>query len=373
MSQSSSQDLRFSINESVWLRNGESAEDVLSMALEPDITIEENPHYVSIKGALLLNGEYNPREGTQKGNLSDDTFERPDFRIVDLIKESDEGTVLFEHRFPVDITIPANRVDDIDDLYVSVETFDYDLPEDGCIQLQAEVTISGLVEPTETREDSAVRSIEDDPEEGEQAEGIEDIEEEEVETDESAFDPTETMRFEAYREPVEEGEQEEETPEIELNAREEEEHEEMFEPTFLERAEEDEEEEDAQAYQEEMGTMDHAFYSAYNRSEQPETPPIDADTFFEEEMVELEDDDVSVNANVEQKKRSENALYLTKMLTNAEEQFSRVRMCIVQSGDSLESISERYQVPVTSLLRRNRLDSESLEEGQIIYIPGTKK
>jgi len=356
MSQSSSQDLRFSINESVWLKNGERAEDVVSLALEPDITIEENPHYVSIRGGLLLNGEYHPREGTLKEELLDDTVERSNFRVVDVIRTSDEGTMLFEHRFPVDITIPSNRVDDSDDLQVNVETFDYTLPEDGCIQLQAEVVISGLVDAVETRHEV----------EGDEAEGT--VAESEEDEDVNAFDPTENVNFETYREPVEGSEQEEEAPEIGLNAQEEEER--AGDTAFVEQLEASEE--FSQIYQEVEAT-DRDFYSADNRSEQQEKLPIDADIFFEGENVGLEEVDDSAHAPIEQQKRSENALYLTKMLTNADEQFSRVRMCIVQSGDSLESISERYQVPVPSLLRRNHLHSESVEEGQIIYIPGTKR
>jgi len=350
MSQSSSQDLRFSINESVWLKNGESAEDVLSMALEPDITIEENPHYVSIKGELLLNGEYHPREGTQKGDLLDDTIERPDFRIVDLIKTSDEGTMLFEHRFPVDITIPSNRVDDIDDLHVNVETFDYILPEDGCIQLQAEVVISGLATATENRHESEVDEVKEEVEEGD---------------DESTFDPTESVNFEAYREPAEESEQGGTAPEIGLNAQEEEQKE-TGEAAFLERPEESKEYSNSP---QEIETAAQDFESVDDRLELQEKLSSEADSFFEEKTAEPEE----VNHSIEQQKISENALYLTKMLTDAEEQFSKMRMCIVQVGDSLESISERYQVPVPSLLRRNQLHSESLEEGQIIYIPGTKR
>nr|WP_239549090.1 LysM peptidoglycan-binding domain-containing protein [Scopulibacillus daqui] len=48
-------------------------------------------------------------------------------------------------------------------------------------------------------------------------------------------------------------------------------------------------------------------------------------------------------------------------------------MCIVQSGDSIESISERYKVPVTSILRKNNLESDFIDEGQVLYIPIPKK
>nr|WP_272873296.1 LysM peptidoglycan-binding domain-containing protein [Alteribacter salitolerans] len=44
-------------------------------------------------------------------------------------------------------------------------------------------------------------------------------------------------------------------------------------------------------------------------------------------------------------------------------------MCIVQSGESLETISARYNIPVSQLMRQNRLNEERVEEGQILYIP----
>jgi stage VI sporulation protein D len=64
------------------------------------------------------------------------------------------------------------------------------------------------------------------------------------------------------------------------------------------------------------------------------------------------------------------SLYLTKVLAGDEkEQKTRVKICIVQSGESLESISERYHVPVTSLLRKNALTSGEIEAGELLYIP----
>ncbi|WKB36823.1 LysM peptidoglycan-binding domain-containing protein [Terrilactibacillus sp. S3-3] len=73
-------------------------------------------------------------------------------------------------------------------------------------------------------------------------------------------------------------------------------------------------------------------------------------------------------------KREENALYLTKVLAGSEEeQFSKMRICIVQTGDSLQAISERYKVSISSLLRRNQLESERVDEGQVLYIPKSGK
>ncbi|WP_144593834.1 LysM peptidoglycan-binding domain-containing protein, partial [Priestia flexa] len=68
--------------------------------------------------------------------------------------------------------------------------------------------------------------------------------------------------------------------------------------------------------------------------------------------------------------RAENALYLTKLFSREEEKQATWRLCIVQSGDSLDTIAERYDTNVQSLLRVNDLeDEQELEEGSILNIP----
>ncbi len=49
--------------------------------------------------------------------------------------------------------------------------------------------------------------------------------------------------------------------------------------------------------------------------------------------------------------------------------FRKVKMCIVQREDTLESIAARYNVPVRDLQIRNRLNDPYLSEGQVLYIP----
>ncbi|WP_028543569.1 LysM peptidoglycan-binding domain-containing protein [Paenibacillus taiwanensis] len=49
--------------------------------------------------------------------------------------------------------------------------------------------------------------------------------------------------------------------------------------------------------------------------------------------------------------------------------FSRVRMCIVQKQDTLDSIADRYQLNPRELALYNRLAEPSISEGQVLYIP----
>lgn len=49
--------------------------------------------------------------------------------------------------------------------------------------------------------------------------------------------------------------------------------------------------------------------------------------------------------------------------------FRKVRMCIVQRDDTLEGIADRYNVQPRTLQLHNRLNDPYLSEGQVLYIP----
>ncbi|MDR9857278.1 LysM peptidoglycan-binding domain-containing protein [Paenibacillus sp. VCA1] len=50
-------------------------------------------------------------------------------------------------------------------------------------------------------------------------------------------------------------------------------------------------------------------------------------------------------------------------------QFRKVRLCIVQREETLETIANRYQLTAREILLHNRLTDQTVEEGQILYIP----
>nr|WP_202128871.1 LysM peptidoglycan-binding domain-containing protein [Paenibacillus dendrobii] len=50
-------------------------------------------------------------------------------------------------------------------------------------------------------------------------------------------------------------------------------------------------------------------------------------------------------------------------------QFRKVRLCIVQREETLETIANRYQLSAREILLYNRLAEQTIEEGQILYIP----
>jgi stage VI sporulation protein D len=60
---------------------------------------------------------------------------------------------------------------------------------------------------------------------------------------------------------------------------------------------------------------------------------------------------------------------LTSFVRNKEERYSTLKLCIIQQDDTLESISQKYSLPVSRIVEVNKLTSDRLTEGQILYIP----
>ncbi len=62
--------------------------------------------------------------------------------------------------------------------------------------------------------------------------------------------------------------------------------------------------------------------------------------------------------------------YLSQLFQEEEDNnYSRLKLYIVQPEDQIHHIAERYQVSTHQLVRTNRLEEEDVSTGQIIYIP----
>lgn len=430
MSQSSSESLQFSINESVWLRDDTPAEEILSMALEPDITVEENWNDVTIKGFLRLTGEYKPTN-ISEGAVDEKTA--APFRTIDEIMETTSGTAVLEHHFPIDITIPADRVPNLEELFVVIESFDYELSEHRHIQLQADIAITGLtnqnrsekkvkpVGPVGKPEAAAPAPVNEKPappaekkkaavEPKTKKTAVEPKmkkAEKALQKPEKAESPQEnvTEAVEKVKKtapkaqaPAGKGKVQEKAKKAQKRVDEQEENEKLqqlpeeiedysddFDPMPTDRQIEDDEDEEIEAFQYEafhrpesteestpqvaFGRMDGGAAGNYAAGRYAYTPPAPSETIQTGET-----DSAPQDEKQDSRPEEANSLYLTKVLAGSEaQQQTKVKICIVQSGESLESISERYQVPVTSLLRRNELVSAAIEAGQILYIPKSAK
>ncbi|PWA10702.1 stage VI sporulation protein D [Pueribacillus theae] len=363
--------LHFTVEESVWFRKGEEIEDILSVSLEPEITVEEDGDYVFIKGELRLNGEFRILENNNDFDDSDN--EQLSFRTVQDIRVQNDGTAEFNHRFPVEITIPVERVDQLDDVYVVVNSFDYHLPNEQCFQLTAELAISGI-KGESTSKFNETKEIENDN----RLEPFEKMKELYL-SDKSSFEiniKEQDVEMEREEENetndnLEKREVLEQTPQIELKGRTEEEEKETYKQFD-------------QAYQNDNDALLSLSNAADRASEdkdidipmdfhedQEEAEGIDDVVNREEEIVTSEEE-IEEEETAKKEPRNENALYLTKMLTRDGEEFSKLRMRIIQPGDSLDSIAEVYELQPSQIARVNRLEREEVEEGQILYIPVKK-
>ncbi|AIZ61030.1 spore coat protein [Bacillus sp. WP8] len=422
--------LQFSVEESIYFKSGQEVSELLSISLDPDILVQEVNDYVSIRGSLELTGEYNINQEELLGELS--SF--PTYREADEVKVREDGTAELLHQFPVDITIPKNKISHLNDVFVFIDAFDYQLTENRLLTIQADLAIEGLLDeetpqaPVEEPYEFVHRPEEDY---GDMAYDYqlrpEQEEQKELQGEEHEDDEKQPVFQHDTRAEQEEQEDQEEEIEIELMNREVEE--------VLEEPEESEEQEEPEQpnNQEEAVALGYRSIPEAHVQEPPffEPPKLleeeeREDTFFEvevrkdpeaaeeqEETVqsypafespayqvepeqEEQDDEYQLGRlyereapkiyesaqeeeeleeDVRETSGSENSLYLTKLFAKQEEEdFSRMKICIVQQEDTVDRICERYQLNVQQLLRTNSLSIDAeLEEGQILYIPEYQK
>ncbi|MQR95395.1 LysM peptidoglycan-binding domain-containing protein [Fictibacillus phosphorivorans] len=146
--------LRFSIEESVWLKKGQEVAEVLSMSLDPEIRITEEAGQVYIKGALILNGRYRCEKQELNDGVTDQNAlsESMSYRSLTQLNVAEDGMTDLVHRFPVDITIPSYRVEDSNEVKVEVESFEYELPNSTCFELSASICIYGIKDEKQRQE-----------------------------------------------------------------------------------------------------------------------------------------------------------------------------------------------------------------------------
>ena len=374
--------LQFSIEELIYFRTGLEASELLSISLEPDISIEERNGYVTIKGVLELSGEYILSEKEQGEN---DSFPEYGVRFIQQLEAREDGIAEFTHQLPVDITIPKKRISNLEEVFVAIESFDYDFPQENCLKLLADLSIYGVMgqekeapahemdevrqeeEMTFTRQDEMQEeemtfTRQDEMQEEEMTFSRQDeINEEKMveEKEEPLASETEMVRKEEQS--MEEEEQQEE------HDIDEEENENDADIVFAEPLKRDEEEEDDYNTITIEAKQDHHVKTAEQADERAE------ETENEHEDVQLEEE--SDIQKEEHARKNDNALYLTKLFAKeGEEEFSRLKIYIVQQGDSLENICQRYNITVQQLGRINNFSyDQEVKEGDLIYIPAEKQ
>ncbi|MFL8937625.1 stage VI sporulation protein D [Rossellomorea oryzaecorticis] len=412
MSQDQQSCLRFSLEESIWFKKGQEVEELLSISLDPHITIQEQEQYVLIRGTLDLSGEYLPT--TLRDEEGVDEFEASG-KFVQIVEKREKGENEFVHRFPVDVTIPKNRIANLGEIDVFVESFDYVVPENACLKLNADLTITGIYGEQQTHTPLEVEYKEEElyaplhrstafadaPAEEAEAEAEAEAESPQYydrDNDES-YDQEEVHV--SYGEDADQDDHGYENTEVESADDISESPEDDYQPFTLEGrtppAEEEDEipvhiQYDSHSAQEEsyfrkenvFELPEHELSESSQEQEVPQPQPASEQMNMQKQEpvqeVEEEEESSSMEEEVEEeptakKKKVKGKKYESISLTDffarkEEERAAMLRVCIVQEGETLDQIAEKYDLTIAQLLRVNHLEAnQDVYSGQVLYIP----
>lgn len=342
--------IRFQVEESIWLDHHSRAAEITSLELEPEVEVVEEGGIVAIKGNLVLTGRFETAEEEDEESLDLESSSLADQLQFQPLRVEQKEIYLKEHKgkiekkFPVDVTVPSNKVDDLEDVYVQVDQFDYTISEGHRLNIQAEILITGI--RTESNSLPLTFDVAAAREERLQEERTEEDEyrteiKAEVETDsrvENEYNSEETnaedeVNYRAYEEQSSEQENEQEYDRHNYYKDEEVDHEKVI-PIFNQEI----------------------------RTNFQSSPSI-------EDSYEEDDEGEESSERIEQSKTTS---FLTQLMSGKieeEKDVSRLKMCIVQRDESLDLIAARYEIQVQDIMRTNRLESEQISEGQLLYIP----
>ncbi|OIU70744.1 stage VI sporulation protein D [Rossellomorea aquimaris] len=399
MSQDQQSCLRFSLEESIWFKKGQEVEELLSISLDPHITIQEQEQYVLIRGTLDLSGEYLPT--TPRDEEGVDEFEASG-KFVQIVEKREKGENEFVHRFPVDVTIPKNRIANLGDIDVFVESFDYVVPENACLKLNADLTITGIYGEQQTHTPLEVEYKEEElyaPLHRSAAFADAPLEEEETEShgyydrdDDESYDQEEVN---VSYEDEDDINHDYDLTEVESADGIPESPDDDYQPFSLEGrtppAEEEDEipvhiQYDSQSAHEEsyfrkenvFELPEHELSESSQEQEVPQPASEQMNMQKQEPVQEVEEEEESSSMEEEptaKKKKIKGKKYESISLTDffarkEEERAAMLRVCIVQEGETLDQIAEKYDLTIAQLLRVNHLEAnQDVYSGQVLYIP----
>lgn len=304
----------FDIDESFYFDQDQRVQNMLNLSIHPEITIEKTDDYVSIRGVLEVMGEYIKEKSEKEVDLRGD-FTR---RYITDIKELGNDYNQFSQLIPVQITVPLYRVENFEDLTAEITKFDYEISDKEHLFLRAELSIYGI-DPSENKA-SRIK------------------------------EKTEIENFELDRKM------------------------ETAKPAKEEVNEEKGEEEALANIEEGLVELREENLQA-EESKEKKTDQADdlALVDFKEERVELEEV-MPKNEDGDPADIPSAASFLSSLFEVKDEaNYSKIRLCIVQEGDTLERISERFEIPSLQIIQYNGLDDGNLQAGELLYIPNRKR
>lgn len=365
----------FELNEVLFFEKGQEVAEMRGISLDPEISIQTFNEYISIRGVIELNGDYQRIPSTGEEDEIIDFEDIHSKRYVEKVVATEDNGAAFTHRFPVEISVPKYRVTDFNDVTVNIESFDYEIVEPSQLKLYSTVEIHGI--------NQEVEAPRDDLEEEKETEVDSEPQEEERETgDEFQFE-------------VKQKQEKESADEVELMNHG---HPPAL-PAEVEReAETVEEKEDPDRWKyTQSQTLKDFFKKLPSQEAEVVSPEVvdtpsssaleamvspesyefssESDVMVSPELFEYSRESIASPEPIESKESVEDVRYLSDMFRNSEEhQYTQMRLCIVQNHDTIETIAERYHVSTLQLIKENRLNEDfSISEGQLLYIPDQRK
>lgn len=366
MSEQQQSPIKIPLAESVSFEKGQEVDELISISLDPDVSITEEEEFILLNGQIELSGEYkrNKEINEVEGDEGEET-------------RADEAEK-FTRIFPVDITIPRSKIQHMEDVYIEIESFDYDLPGNSVLNIEAEVSVYGLYG------DHNETVIQNDDSQLSQA-LLEEIEREEKQLDEEHAVEVEVQTSEQPSGGFEEEREEEDN---------------TFVP-FSATAHTHEEKDGANRPQaqtpqlnpfpfpelddlkmEEVAHRLKGLFQKVNTESSSHHAQDSPDIFnmeSESSHLEVEDlpDDSSdyaqekeAKAKKKKKEKYKTISFADFFSRNEQENAAKMKICLVQQGDSVDRLADKYNISAQQLLRANQLEPNAdLYEGQVLYIP----
>ncbi|MEN1968319.1 stage VI sporulation protein D [Lentibacillus sp. N15] len=370
----------FELNESLYFEKGQEVEEIRGIALDPEISIQPFNEYISIRGVIELRGEYVKANGQnqEQNNTVEFDEEYHARRYMERVEDLVEGGAEFSHRFPVEISVPTYRVGDLEDVTVSINSFDYELPTQNQITFASTIAIHGISEQEESPRDEPAYDYQADDDH------TFDFDIKEPQELESPFDsessqhqdmPILSTESETLSEPSSSPDRwkHEKTQSFaEFFKQPEPEVESSVSPSTLESpyAESDVEPSVEASYSPEYFSVDES--SRESQADPSSLVSPEVITEITDSKQTHERPQINENAELDGNQPAD-VRYLSDMFRNEEEHFSSMRVCIVQDRDTLETIADRYKITTMQLMKQNRLEDDTVSEGQILYIPTKKR
>lgn len=308
--------LRFDICENVRLHTQQpSMKELIELDLYPDVEIKDKGNHLKIEGFLRLKGVYQSGEETENDQYEGERSEELSYII------------------PVEITLPADRAE-LSHISAEIESFDYQVLSPFELQIDAILLIDGLIPEKQGEEVT-------------------------VEQDRPMFSGSKAT-IETKNETEEEENLQKEDDDVTPDQKE------SMETDDTDTPERDDSDtpKRIEAYPENI------------QSDEPVAEQLE-ELKQEEQPLETEEE-VEQNQDIREEQLGEesdktNDDWSRWLLRENEENFTPMRLVIVQENDSVQSIAERYEISPNQIRQVNRLDDRELEKGQTIYIPNPNK